>query len=534
VNRREFLLQSGAVVGGIALGPILRASELLLEQLPIDERGRRYAEGFVFHDVAGSDRRGPGSKGIAGVCVSNGREVVRTGQDGKWRLPVNEDSTLFVIKPSGWMTPVDRDGIPRYYYVHRPNGSPDLRYGGVAPTGELPASIDFPLLPQREDRRFRIVLFGDPQPRNLAEVDYIAYDVVEQVARDAAAVDAKFGISLGDIMFDDLSLYGRLNGVVGTVGLPWYNVHGNHDLNFDAVDDERSAETWHRVYGPNYYAFDYARVHFIVLDDVVWNGRERGNYHGEITKRQLEFVRNDLAFVPRDRLVVVCMHIPITGVNNREELYRLIEDRPYTLSLSAHTHVQAHRFLGREQGWRGAQPHHHLNHATVCGCWWQGAPDERGIPHATMADGGPNGYSIVEFDGHKYKVTFRAASRPESDQMAIFAPGEVGRVDLAATEVVVNVWAGSERSVVAMRAGGGDWRPMTQFEGQDPGFLKLKELETGPVPPPGLKLPGAARTRHLWKAALPAELSRGTHAIEVRTTDMFGQTYTGRRVIRVA
>lgn len=533
MNRREFLTQSGAVLGGIALAPLLDASTLLFDQMPEDADGQRYAEGYVFHDADGSGRKSPRNPGLAGVCVSNGREVVHTGRDGKWRLPVDEDTILFVIKPSGWMTPVDGDQIPRFYYVHKPKGSPAYRYKGVEPTGDLPKSVDFALRPQREDRKFRIVLFGDPQPRDQAEIDYIAHDVIEQVARDAAVVDAKFGISLGDIMFDNLALFGSLNGVVGTVGLPWYNVLGNHDMNYDAPDDATSAETWHRVYGPNYYAFDYGRVHFIVLDDVVWDGKEKGGYHGEISTKQLEFVKNDLAFVPKDRLVVIAMHIPITGVENREALFRLIEDRPHTLSFSAHTHVQAHRFLGEAQGWKGAQPHHHLNHATVCGSWWQGAPDERGIPHATMADGAPNGYSIVEFDDHRYKITFRAASRPESEQMAIWLPEEVSRGEAPTTEVIVNVWAGSERSVVEMRIGQGDWTPMTNFAGPDPYFARLKALEESPNPPPGRKLPGAAQSRHLWKANLPAGLPKGAHAVQVRTTDMFGQTYVDRRIVRI-
>ena len=41
-----------------------------------------------------------------------------------------------------------------------------------------------------------------------------------------------------------------------------------------------------------------------------------------------------------------------------------------------------------------------------------GAPDERGIPHTTMRDGAPNGYSIFTFDGHKYDIEFRAAAPP--------------------------------------------------------------------------------------------------------------------------
>jgi hypothetical protein len=223
------------------------------------------------------------------------------------------------------------------------------------------------------------------------------------------------------------------------------------------------------------------------------------------------------------------MHIPLTGVNNRADLLKLFEDRPRTLSLSAHTHVQAHYFLGSDMGWNGRLPHHHLNHATVCGSWWQGAPDERGIPHATMSDGAPNGYSIVEFDRDRYKVMFRAASRPESEQMSIWLPEECP----PGQEVVVNVWAGSERSVVEMRLGKGDWVRMENTPMLDPYFVELKKLESSPTPPLGLKLPNPSTARHIWKANLPTEIPKGTHAVVIRATDMFGQVFTDSRIIRI-
>lgn len=500
-----------------------------LDSLPKDSEGQSFAEGFVYQ---GSAARKAGDKGIAGVCVSNGLEVVKTDRNGYWRLPVSDDTILFVIKPSGWKVPVGAANLPHYYYIHKPKGSPEFQYPGVAPTGPLPSSIDFPLEPQTESSKFKMMLFGDPQPRNQDEIDYMTHDVIEQAALDVAKHGPLFGLSLGDEMFDILSLYESQNEIIGTLGLPWYNTVGNHDMNYDAPDDASSTETFQRVFGPTYYAFNYGSVHFIVLDNVIWHGKDAPGYHGEFTQKQLDFVRNDLEFVPKNHLVVVAMHIPLVDVKNKELLLALIQDRPHTLSLSAHTHIQANHFLTEEHGWKGKKPHHHLNHVTVCGSWWDGSPDERGIPHATMADGAPNGYSIVEFDNESYKVMFRAASKSESDQMSIWIPNEVARVDLAATEVVVNVFAGSARSLVQMQVGA-TLIKLENYEGQDPFYLELKKLEAGPTVPPGRKLPGAAKTKHLWKGNLPANLPKGGHAVEIRTTDMYGQSFSERRILRV-
>ncbi|MCS6777909.1 MAG: hypothetical protein NZ557_15395, partial [Chthonomonadaceae bacterium] len=199
-----------------------------------------YASGVVFHDRNRNGVRDTGEPGVPGVRVSNQRDVVVTDPEGRYRIPVGDDTILFVIKPRGWMTPTSDTRLPRFYYIHKPAGSPShLRYPGVAPTGPLPASVDFPLYPQREPNRFRVLLFGDTQPRNQQEIDYIAHDVVEGLIGFKAA----FGITLGDILFDDLSLFDSLNRTIGLIGIPWYNVLGNHDMNFDAVDDRHSDET---------------------------------------------------------------------------------------------------------------------------------------------------------------------------------------------------------------------------------------------------------------------------------------------------
>lgn len=504
------------------------------------------ASGYVFHDLNGNQKRDTEEPGLPDVRVSNGSEIVRTDVEGRYELKVDDDQILFVIKPRNWKTPVNQDQLPQFYYIHKPAGSPDSRFPGVDPTGPLPKSVDFPLYPNEEPDTFRALMFGDPQPRNLKEVDYITHDVVAQIVREEGH-DASFGVTLGDIAFDDLNTMEPLNRAIALIGIPWYNVIGNHDINYDSPDDQHSDETFERIYGPNYYSFDYGAVHFMVLDDVTWVGGkegQRGKYHGGLGETQMEFIRNDLAMIPENQLVVLMMHIPLVNVEDRQELYRLIEQRPFSLSFSAHTHYMEHLFIGKEDGWQGPKPHHHVINVTACGSWWRGAPDENGIPHATMSDGGPNGYSIISFDGQKYSLEFRAARRPGDHQMNIHAPDEVTAGATEPTEVLVNVFAGSERSTTEIRfSADGPWVPMERVVRSDPYFEELKQREAalseqlpskdGAPSLPWMGLPAPHATQHLWKATLPAELPVGTATIDVRTTDVFGKTYTDQRSIRV-
>lgn len=200
----------------------------------------REAKGLVFADANGNGLRDPDERGLAGVAVSNGREIVETDAAGRWRLPVDEDTIFFVIKPAGWATPVDAEGLPRFYYLHKPAGSPRLEHAGALPTGPLPASIDFALRERAEPARFTALLFGDTQTRNQQEIDYLAHDLIEGLVGSEAA----FGVTLGDILFDDLAHYDALNAAVGQIGIPWHNVLGNHDENIDAADDAHADETF--------------------------------------------------------------------------------------------------------------------------------------------------------------------------------------------------------------------------------------------------------------------------------------------------
>ncbi len=492
------------------------------------------AGGRVFHDQNGNGSLDPGEPGLSGIAVSNQREIAITNESGAWSLPYDDDTIFFVIKPQNWKTPVNDQQLPQFYYIHKPNGSPKgTRYPGVEPTGPLPESIDFPLTPSEEPEKFRAIFFGDPQPSNIDQINYIAHDVLTELI----GTDAKFGVTLGDIMNDNLGLYGPSNSNIALIGIPWYNVIGNHDLNFEAEKDSDSDETFNRYFGPQYYSFDYGAVHFIVLDDVDWGSHhspERRTYKAGLDESQIEFVKNDLARVPEEKLVCLMMHIPLIDVGNRQELYRLIEKRPHTMSISGHTHWHAHLYIDEKDGWKGDQPHHHIVNVTVSGTWWKGRKNEFGVPHATMRDGAPNGYSIITFDGVNHTLDFKAAGHPDDYQMTVFAPDEITAANSSQTPVYVNVFNGSEKSEVKMRlAKEGPWIELEKVLEADPFYMasRQREIDTGITEKSILKEP--VPSGHLWKTFLPEGMKAGSHLIEVEATDAYGRTHQGKRMIRL-
>jgi len=487
------------------------------------------AKGIIFEDVDNDGKFGQADRPQANVKVSNGKEIVLTDENGRYELPVENDSAIFVIKPKGFRTPLDKNKLPKFYYLHKPDGSPQLKYPGVEPTGPLPQSIDFPLYKQTEPKDFKILLFGDPQPRNNTEVDYIAQDVVTELIDDKSS----FGVTLGDIAFDNLETFETLNQSIAMIGIPWYNVIGNHDLNTDAKTRKNINETFEATYGPTYYSFDYGQVHFVVLDNIDWAGpsRRKPRYHytPAFGTRQLEFLKTDLALIPKDQIVVLLMHIPIIGTKDKLEFFKLIQDRPVCVSVSGHTHDHRHLFLGPEEGFNGKEKHHHIVNVTVSGSWWGGAKNENGIPHTTMPDGGPNGYSIMRFDKEGYKLDYKAAGAPASEQMRVFLPHNIAADPTKAPEISVNVYNGSEKSTVEMSVDGGDWTKLEKQLKVDPFYVKLAARDAKTFP----RLGKPNVCHHLWEGNLPANLKPGVHLVRVKTTDRHGRTYQSHRSLRV-
>ena len=522
--------------------------------------------GVVYQGRSGNVRRQASDPGIPDVLVSNGREIAKTDAAGRYTLPIDDESIIFVIKPTGYSVPIDQERLPRFYYIHQPAGSPqslNLRYRGIEPTGPLPESVDFALTKRDEPQKFDVIVFADPQPESAVEVGFIRDDVVNALVGNTTAA---FGMTTGDIMFDDLSLYPRLNRIIGQIGLTWYNIGGNHDLNYEAPTARYSRETFKRTYGPPYYAFEYGGALFLMLDNVNYLGpdaakpRGAGKFEGRFSNRQLAFVANLLKEYPADKLVVSCMHIPLQtyldgadpGVNtvNRADFLRLIAGRPNTLSLSGHTHTTEHHYFGADDGFSGPSQHHHHVLTAVSGSWWSGPYDHRGIAVADSRDGSPNGFHILSIEGANYSTRFQSANEPNGRQMRIVLDGEFHRdrkelyseyrmgallgsplpQDRAsATNLIVNFFDGGPRTAVEYRIGSRAPVKMERVVRPDP-FVEEVFARNEATKKPWVK---AEPSSHIWSARLPADLEAGTHCIAVRVIDEYGREHRDHLIIEL-
>jgi hypothetical protein len=199
---------------------------------------------------------------------------------------------------------------------------------------------------------------------------------------------------------DDLGLYPRIKEVMSLADIPSRRP-GNHDIDFDAEDDEHSFDTYKREIGPEYYSYDVGDTHFVGLDNVKYPCTSQDNadgdhefcndpanhptYTGVIGEQQLTWLANDLAHVSKDKLIVIGTHIPLVSFLDQNFVKHQTDDvrRLYALLAGARrVGLRSHAGRGeprpgdsyagwkRYLAWTRAVPP--LTVGAASGSWWTG------------------------------------------------------------------------------------------------------------------------------------------------------------------
>lgn len=489
---------------------------LLLAPLAAEAAGCR--EGSV---VVLDDGRG---RALAGVTVSDGRQLAVSDADGRWELPAvptGPTGPVFVVKPAG------------YRVASRAHGLPDFWRGDAEDRGCRFELLDSAEGDQSGRAPLEVLVFSDPQAGNLREAGYYRDAIVAPLA---GRHGARLGVTLGDIGNDDPALYPVLNRTTGSLGIPWLHVPGNHDLDFDADHDRDSLRSYHAVYGPDTFAWQERQATFVGLDNVIYRPDGGSGYVGGLRQGQFAFLEALLPTLPRERLLVVMLHVPLFDTSpdretfrsaDRRRLFRLLRDFPRVLVLSGHQHRLQHVFHGPDSGWHGEAPLHEFNVGAASGAFWSGVAGADGIPDATMADGTPNGHARLVIDGDGgYRLSWHRAGHHGDDDpgftdaMALHAPRVLRRGAYPAWGIYANVYMGLEDTRVEFRIGEGEWQPMVRVQAPDPRLLLENARDDLAVDLRGFdRSPEARPSTHLWRGALPTDLEAGEHRIEVRAFD---------------
>jgi len=494
-------------------------------------------KGVVFHDTNKNGLYDPSQdKPLEGISVSNSRDVVTTDSKGFYTIPLIDNLALFVIKPKDWRTSINKNKTHSFYYMFSKQGASGKKYDGLPPTKSPPESVNFPLYPNKEPDSLNVLVFGDTQPRDDKEIYYMAQDVLPELIN----ADASFGITLGDVVFDNLSLFDHLTSSISSIGIPWWYILGNHDLDYSGENNTDARGAWYRTFGPSWYSFSFGPAHFIVLDDIQRIETDgRTTYRTGLGKIQMEFLRNEIERLNPDKFLVLLAHIPYEGSTDweseaeKKSFYELLASHPKSFTLVAHTHRHYHHFIDNSQGFPGKEPHHMVSVGTVCGAWWSGAPDEYGIPHTMMSDGTPNGYAFLYINNNEWKLKWKSAGKHDNYQMHIDAPDFINTDSTEIIKVTANIYNALPSAEVKMRIGNeGEWISMKRNRQKDPFRLAVMEKEKQIGNFPWRKLGRATISEHIWVANPKVKLIPGEYVIEVKAHDEWWN-YEGKKLLRV-
>lgn len=425
-------------------------------------------------------------KGIASVVISDGFTVVASNSMGEFEINFHpKANSVFISTPSGYAFNNEK-GIVRQYQVLKDD---NIRNG-----------IDFELVPlDKDDNEHQFIIWADPQVKNNTDVEKMMEESVPDVkkfVKTAGKGALLHGITVGDIVWDNHALYAEYDKAVEKMGIPFFQCLGNHDMDYTNGSDESSDDTFQKTYGPAYYSFNRGQLHYIVMDNVRYLGKDR-NYDGFLQQHQLDWLKKDLSFVSKDKLIILCLHIPVhSGTKNKEDLYALLEGRDVHI-MSGHTHYHVNAIK------ENVYEH---NHGTVCGAWWTGP---------ICGDGTPCGYGVYKAKGNQLSWHYQSTGEKEDHQLNIFAN------DYNATQkqIQVNIWNYDLEWETEYWVDGVSKGALEQYEGFD---LQAYAALLGPELPKARGFAEPRMTDHLFKALVPSSAKK----IKVVVTDRFGKKFT--------
>lgn len=538
-----------------------------VEVIPGSGEDEDTLNGIVFDDQDKDSTQGPLERGIEGVTVSNGQDVVTTDAKGRYELPVRDNMNVFVTQKAGYEVPVDEDNVAQFSYIHLPEGSPDLKYGGLEPTGDLPEAVNFPMAesPETAKSEQNCIMGGDVQTYDEEELEYARKGAFTDLSKrsDYSSCGALF---LGDIVGDDLSLYPGIRDLSSMLNGPARFLPGNHDLDFDAESEHRF-DTYRSQFGPDYYSYDVGDMHIVALNSVQYSAGEQ--YQGGLGEEQLEWLREDIAQVPNDKTVVLAAHIPLLNFGDQsatqhqvqevKEIHEIVSGHD-AVAFGGHSHTtEVNRAGDSAEGWASTMgveelPFDHITAGAISGDWYSGRVTEDGFPTALQKDGARPGVltyeSRPEGDRERFTVTgesdseqmnvslnspsyrswFQEHSDSDADAPEFETPTEVSAQDLdGPTYLTANVFAGSTGSAVTVSIDGGEAKPATRTQSMEGERKKVGALWSDPAAVQEQLVHGggpATSGMHLWRHELPSDLEPGEHTAKVRSTDPHGRVAT--------
>ena len=351
--------------------------------------------------------------GLPNVVVSDGNLVTVTDEKGVYQLASNKrHGYVFISVPGGYEVAVD-SVFPQFYkYVTNPSKV---------------ERVDFELTPSSQDS-FNLLVFGDMHlsNRNNDHIQFPRFANDVKSYMQSKPGEKFYAVTLGD-MTDNRYwtshdyFFNEYKRDIRTLdGLPIFHSIGNHDHRRDVGDDLQASSYYNEYLGPEYYSFNLGQVHVVVIDNLDFTAAD--TYSGRINDEQFEWLKKDLAYVPKDTPLFVTMHAsyykyPKTTV---EAVVKQTNQATKNLNALLKTYQDVHIFSAHSHLLWNIDNGNIFEHKSgaVCAAWWVCGYLSPGIN--LTKDGAPGGYNIVTVNGKDIKWLYKGTDYSVTEQFTTY------------------------------------------------------------------------------------------------------------------
>lgn len=333
----------------------------------------------------------------AGVSVSDGFTVVQTDTQGKYTIYPHQDAWyIYYTTPADCEVNINDYGQPAFF----------TKYS----TTKTTYNFTLKKLAGGKESNFALFCLADPQCKDATHRNRFNNEAVPDIKAHAATKGVPcYGVTLGDVAYSEGNRnceaqmpYLRGHMAKDNIGMPIFQTMGNHDYTFFSssvtISADETSSTYNMkaqrvfedIFGPIDHSWDRGDAHIVCMRNIQWNANNNAaNYSLAFTDEQYNWLKQDLSFVPKNKLIIFCVHIPLVNSNNKnvQNVINLLKQYDEAHIMSGHTHYN------RNEPTLSGGVFEHV-HAAVCGTWWYSRVN---------GDGCPNGYGVYDIEGNTIK-----------------------------------------------------------------------------------------------------------------------------------
>jgi len=421
------------------------------------------------------------------AVISDGFSTTLTDKLGKYRFKTYPGAThVFISVPELYEIPMN-DGMPQMFQ------SIDSTKDSV--------QVNFSLIPLKNgiESDFTLIAVGDPQVQNPTHLRLLNNETIPDIKKTLLNYNNVYGITLGDLAFDSLSVFSDLKQSFINTNIPFFHTVGNHDFSAVVYNPLEASKEFVSHFGPLDYSFNRGNAHIIVMNNVFNYGVT--SYNWGFSEEQINWLKSDLKHVPKDKMLIVSVHVPVlasTKMERKSQFLEAISSYNEVHIVSGHWHVNKN-IINTD-----LNVYEHITGATS-GVLWNRVINKCGAP---------NGYGVYEISGNKMKNWYyKSVNYDKNYQIRMLGSNTFGDNE---GYVIANVWNSDENWKIELFEDGINQGQMERYTDYAPEVFALNKSRNYSESTNWYR-----KTDHLFRKK---PLSKDA-VLSIKATDPFGNVY---------